>query len=159
MDTQESVTLTETEQLQVQAVVDELLGVLELSGTAEVVLGTDAIEVILDTPDTGIVIGYHGEVLESFQLILSLAVAKKLGRFTPVSVEVGDYKKNRTEYLRNLAQQTKERVISEGRDFSLSNLKAWERKTVHLLLKDDPEVVSESIGEGKERTLIIKPRG
>ena len=113
----------------------------------------------METKDTGMVIGYHGEVLESLQLILSLAVAKKLGRFVRVSIEVDSYKKNRTEYLHNLAEQIKEKALAENKEQVLSSLKSWERRIVHLYLQEVmTQVTSESSGEGKERVLIIKPR-
>ena len=112
----------------------------------------------METKDTGIVIGYHGEVLESLQLVLSLAIAKKLGRFVRVSIEVDGYKKNRTEYLHNLALQVKEKVLSENKEQVLSSLKSWERRIIHLYLQNDDQVTSESEGEGKDRVLVIKPR-
>ena len=136
----------------------ELLDVLEIDGTFELSFEDDTFHVLLGTQDMGIVIGYHGEVLESLQLIASLAVSKKLGRFVRVSIEAGDYKKNRTEYLNNLAVKTKERVLSEQREISLSNLKSWERRVIHMFLQNDNEVVSESQGEGRERVLVIKSR-
>ena len=124
----------------------------------EILETEEAIEVVLETEDTGIIIGYHGETLESLQLVLSLLLAKANGEFKRVSVEVGDYKKNRTEWLERLALDAKERALTEGKEVYLSELKAWERRVVHLLLQDDKEVVSESSGEGKDRVLVIKPR-
>ena len=73
-------------------------------------------------------------------------------------LEVGDYKKNRTEWLERLALDAKERAISENKEVYLSDLKSWERRVVHLLLQDDKEVISESSGEGKDRVLVIKPK-
>jgi spoIIIJ-associated protein len=118
----------------------------------------EAISVTLETEDTGIIIGYHGETLEALQLVLSLLLAKKRGEFKRVSLEVGDYKKNRSEWLERLAQDAKERAITENKEIYLSDLKSWERRVVHLLLQDDKEVVSESTGEGKDRVLVIKPK-
>lgn len=103
-------------------------------------------------------IGYHGETLEALQLLLALAIARKNGKFTRVSIEIGEYKKNRSEYLERLAVQTKERVLGEGRDIVLSELKSWERRVVHMILQDDPEVFSESMGEGRNRVLVVKKR-
>lgn len=118
----------------------------------------EAISLSLDTEDTGIVIGYHGETLEALQLILALILAKETGAFKRVSIEVGEYKKNREEWLEKIAFDAKERALSEGREVYLSDLKSWERRVIHLLLQDDKEVVSESSGEGKERVLVVKPR-
>src|SRR3989304_10208873 len=63
----------------------------------------EEIKLTLDTQDSGMIIGYHGETLDALQLILSLVLAKKLGGFKRVSIEVGDYKKNREEWLKRLA--------------------------------------------------------
>jgi spoIIIJ-associated protein len=136
----------------------EFFKILEIEGDFELSQTEEAIEVLLNTEDSGIVIGYHGDTLESLQLILSLVLAKKLGEFKRVSIEVGEYKKKREEWLKNLALETKERVVSENREIYLSDLKSWERRIVHLLLQNDQEVVSESVGEGKDRVLVVKPK-
>jgi len=124
----------------------------------EILETEEAIEITLETEDTGIIIGYHGETLEALQLVLSLLLAKENGEFKRVSIEVGDYKKNRIEWLERLALDTKERALSEGKEVYLSELKSWERRVIHLLLQDDKEVTSESSGEGKDRVLVIKPK-
>ncbi|MEK7160223.1 MAG: R3H domain-containing nucleic acid-binding protein [Patescibacteria group bacterium] len=118
----------------------------------------EAISLSLETEDSGIVIGYHGETLEALQLIMSLILAKESGEFKRVSIEVGDYKKNREEWLEKIALDAKEKALTENKEVFLSDLKSWERRVVHLLLQDDKEVVSESTGEGRERVLVVKPR-
>jgi spoIIIJ-associated protein len=127
---------------------------------AEMAIAEDeeAIAITLETEDTGMVIGYHGETLEALQLVLSLILAKERGEFKRVSMEVGDYKKNRTEWLERLALDAKERALAQGKEVYLSELKSWERRVVHLFLQDDKEVSSESSGEGKDRVLVIKPK-
>lgn len=144
----------------IKEVVEDLLSRLQVQATAEVTLEEEGngAEVILQTEESGIIIGYHGEILEALQLISSLMVSRKLDRFVRISLEVGDYKKNRSEYLERLAMQTKERVLDEGRPHTLSSLKSWERRIVHMLLQNDDQVVSESMGEGKDRVLVVKPR-
>src|ERR1035437_10215158 len=96
----------------------------------EITEDEEAISVALETEDTGIIIGYHGETLESLQLVLSLVLAKANGEFKRVSIEVGDYKKNRTEWLERLALDAKERALSDGKEVYLSELKSWERRVV-----------------------------
>jgi len=120
--------------------------------------GEESVEIVLNTKDTGVVIGYHGDTLEGLQLVLSLCVARNLGRFVRISIDVGDYKKNRTEFLKTLAMETKERVLTEGKEIAVPELKSWERRIVHLLLEKDKEVISESQGEGRDRILVIRPK-
>ncbi len=150
--------MPEDKQVVIHSTVSELFHKLDISGTFELVERDDIVEVVLTTQESGMVIGYHGETLDAMQFLLSLMVAKKLGSFVRISLEVGDYKKNRSEYLERLAIQVKERVLAEGREHTLPDLKPWERRIVHLILQDDDEVTSESIGEGKERVLVVKPK-
>lgn len=131
---------------------------LGVTGKVEVVEEEDLISINLQTEDTGMVIGYHGETLESLQLVLALVLAKETKEFKRVSIEVGDYKKNRTEWLEKIALDAKDKALATQKEVYLSDLKAWERRIVHLLLQDDKEVMSESDGEGKDRILVIKPR-
>ena len=142
----------------VEEVVGKLFSALEIDGTFSIEEDGEIINVLMETKDTGLVIGYHGEALESLQLILSLAIAKKLGSFRRVSIEVDGYKKNRVEYLEKLAQQMKEKALEENQEQVLNDLRSWERRVVHMILQDDDAVVSESEGRGRERVLVIKPK-
>ncbi len=153
----------------IKTVATELFGLLNIDGkfdilenksSAESVLDkeSESVDIILDTKDTGIVIGYHGDTMEGLQLVLTLCIAKRLGRFIRVSLEVGDYKKNRTQWLKSLAQETRERVLAENKEIIIPELKSWERRVIHLELADDEGVVSASQGDGRDRVLVVKPR-
>lgn len=150
--------VTKDELTQIRKIAVDLLERLGITGEVEVNDTDETVDVLVKTEETGIIIGYHGEVLDSLQLVLSLMVSQSLGRFQRLTLEVGDYKKNRSEYLEKLAMQVKEKVIREGREHAVSSLRPWERRVMHMLLKDDPDVTSESVGEGRDRVLIIKPR-
>lgn len=150
--------LTEKDLQVIEQTVTELCEQLGISGTVSVAEDNGSANVVLETEDTGLVIGYHGEVLDAMQLLSSLMIAKKLDKFVRVSLEVGDYKKNRSSYLEKLAMQTKEKVLSENQEYSLPQLKSWERRIVHMLFQEDQEVESESVGEGRDRVLVIRPR-
>lgn len=154
----EELKLTTKERKEIEQLIEKLFVLLEIEGTFTLEEQADMLDVMMETKDTGMVIGYHGEVLESLQLVLSLAVAKKLGRFVRVSIEVDGYKKNRTEYLHNLALQLKDKALSENSEQVVPSLKSWERRIIHLFLQNDEQVTSESSGGGKERVLVIKPR-
>lgn len=146
------------EQKAIKETIKKLLKLLEIEGDFEIIKAGEEIEIVLTTKDGGIVIGYHGEILEALQLILSLCISKKIGHFIRVSLEVGDYKKERTNFLENLALQMKERVLEESQEVALSDLKSWERRIIHVFLQEDKDVASESTGVGKDRKLVIKPR-
>lgn len=146
------------EEQEAKKIIDSILKTLGVETEYELTSDTDGIDIVFNTEEKGILIGYHGEVLEALQLIFSLAISKSLGRFVRVSLEIGDYKKARTEYLTNLIEEMREKVLADQKEYPVYNLKPWERRIIHVILQEDKELVSESVGEGRERTLVIKPR-
>lgn len=147
-----------TENKNIEKSISQLFELVGITDPFELSVEEDVIKVVLATEDSGIVIGHHGDTLDSLQLVLAQVISKKTGEYKRVSLEVGDYKKNREDYLLSLAQQTKERALSESREVLLPNLKPWERRVVHMFLQEDEEVVSESVGEGRDRTLVVRPK-
>lgn len=150
--------LTKDEIKTAEKLVEELFKKLDVHAEMTIDGNEDSVDVRLQTEESGMIIGYHGETLESLQVLLSLALSKKVGRFVRVMIDVGDYRKNRTEYLENLAAQIKERALRENREQVVTALKSWERRVIHMLLKEDPDVLSESQGTGRERVLVIRPK-
>jgi spoIIIJ-associated protein len=142
----------------IEKVAEKLFKLLGVSSSFLIAEIAEGIEITLETEENGILIGYHGETLEALQLVLSLCIAKELGKFIRVSIEVGEYKKNRMDYLQNLVSETKEKVLVHGQPVSLPNLKSWERRFVHMLIQEDGQITSESSGEGRDRVLTVYPK-
>jgi spoIIIJ-associated protein len=115
----------------------------------------DGYKVGIDTEENALLIGKHGNTLSSLELVLSLMVAKKSGEFKRVLLEVGDYRAEREEYLKELANRMREEVASSGYEKTIRGLKAWERRLIHLMLQEDESVTTESRGEGRDRVLVI----
>lgn len=137
----------------------ELLETLSLKGKISASENDGNVEISIDTDDSSLLIGYHGENLEAFQLILSFLISKKLGDFHRVLVNVGDYRQRREEKLKQLATTAKEEALEKEDEVILPNLSSGDRRVIHLFLQNDEEVTSESRGEGESRQLIIKPKG
>ncbi len=146
--------------LAIEDEVKDLISELGISVTVKVdfdeSLGTVGIQI--DSSEAAALIGFHGEMLQSIQLISSFLVHKKLGEWFKVLVNVGDYRQKREEQLRNLAMNLAMKVKFSGEAQTVSNLIPSERRIVHLALSGNPDVTTESEGEGKERRLIIKPK-
>lgn len=144
---------------QVKKITEEFLAKLEIAGDVTVdVDETGAYRVHIETEETGLLIGFHGKTLESFQILLGILVSKKLSEWVRVYVNVGDYREKREEALMFMAQRAAERVIATGRPVELTRLTASERRVIHLTLSGDERVMTESIGEGDSRTLVVKPK-
>lgn len=108
--------------------------------------------------ETGLLIGHHGETLTSLQTVLGLTFRQKTGEWKRILVNVGDWREKQEEYLKEMAGVTAERAKQTGEPQNLYNLSAAQRRVIHLALSEDREVETESLGEGDERYLIIKPR-
>src|SRR3990167_2214708 len=96
---------------EVKQITEDLLKRLEVVGTVAVDMDeTGAYQVQMDTEETGLLIGYHGKTLESFQILLGIIVSKKLATWVKVYVNVGDYREKREETLMLMAQRAAERA-------------------------------------------------
>lgn len=103
----------------------------------------------------GALIGYHGEVLSSLQLILSLAAYRKFGEWLPLTVDADNYRKEREGKLRTLAESAVDKVRFLLRPVSLPPMPAYERRVVHMVIAEFDDVVSESAGEGRDRHVVV----
>ena len=130
-------------------VTEDLLSRLGIAGAVSVDIDeTEAYRVHIETEETGLLIGFHGRTLESFQIILGLLVSKELEKWVRVYVNVGDYREKREEALMLMAQHAAERAIAIGRPIELVNLSASERRVIHLTLSGDERVETESRRRG-----------
>jgi spoIIIJ-associated protein len=147
------------EQQTVQQVTEDFLSRLGVVGDVVVDIDeTNAFRVHIETEETGLLIGFHGKTLESFQIILGLLVSKALGNWVKVYVNVGDYREKREEALMYMAQHAAERALASGRPVELTRLSPSERRVVHVTLAGDDRVATESVGEGDGRVLVVKPK-
>ena len=113
----------------------------------------------IETDDPGTLIGYHGETLYSIQLILAMIVYRQTGEWVRVLVNVGDYRERRQESLEKMALAAAQKVRFSGEAQALPPMNSAERRMVHLALTKDPEVVTESDGEGDQRRVVIRSKG
>jgi spoIIIJ-associated protein len=110
-----------------------------------------------DEDAMGLLIGRRGETLRSLQFIVNLLVSRKVQKWPQVVVDVGNYRQRRQESLEGLARRMAERVRQSGRPLTLEPMGAYERRIVHLALRSDPTVYTESSGEGENRKVVIYP--
>ena len=116
-------------------------------------------ELILDitAPDLAVLIGRHGRTLESLQTLVSLLVSRKLGFRYPVSIDVEGYKSRRHDKVIGMAKSAASRAVSQGRTVNLPPMSAYERRLVHIALRDDDRVSTHSEGVDPERRVVIAP--
>jgi spoIIIJ-associated protein len=91
------------------------------------------------------------------QYIASLIVGKELGHSIPMVVDVEGYRKRREQQIRQLARRVADQAIKTGRRQILEPMPANERRLVHIELRDNPDVTTQSVGEEPRRKVTIIP--
>lgn len=110
-----------------------------------------------DEQAMGLMIGRRGETLHSLQFLLNLLVSRRMQKWPQMIVDVGNYRQRRRESLEGLARRMAERVRQSGRPIMLEPMAAYERRIVHLALREDQTVYTQSTGEGEGRKVVIYP--
>jgi spoIIIJ-associated protein len=107
--------------------------------------------------DLSILIGPRAETLNALQYIASLIVGKELGHAIPMVVDVEGYRKRREQQIRQLARRVADQAVKTGRRQILEPMPANERRLVHIELRDNPNVTTQSVGEEPRRKVTIIP--
>lgn len=137
----------------------ELLGHLEVKAEAKVSKKEDLITIQLQTEEPGLLIGYHGQTLDSLQRLLSLMVYHQKGEWIRLLVNVNDYRQKRQIILEKMALSVAQKVKFSGESQTLLPMSSFERRIIHLALAKDPEVETDSEGEGGQRRVVVRPGG
>lgn len=141
----------------VKQAAEEMLQQMDLAAAVMVTPTEGDVSLVnVETEESGLLIGYHGETLSSFQLLLGQIVTKRANEWVRIVVEVGDYRAKREEQLIQMARSYAEQVVATGQPIALPSLPPIERRIIHMALQDNPEVETYSEGEGNMRRLIIK---
>ena len=146
-------------------VVRDLLEKMRVKATIQSKIGEAADEVdsrviMIDIlgDDLSFLIGRHSEVLHSLQYITSLIVGREVGHWVPLIIDVQGYRERRERQLRQMASRMADQVAKTGRRISLEPMTATERRIIHLALRDNSEITTESIGEEPNRKVVIYPK-
>ena len=106
----------------------------------------------------GALIGRKGERLSALQHLVNLMLSRRMGDWTRVLVDVEDYRGRRERQLAEIARRAAERVAETGKMLQLEPMSALERRWIHIALRDDPAVITQSIGEEPNRRVVVLPR-
>ena len=143
--------------------IDALQGILKYFDVGEVMIDEyegDERELILDiTGDNlAVLIGRHGKTLDALQFIVSAITTRVLGFRYPVVVDVEGYKNRQRQKIESLARSAASRADQQHKAIKLRPMTPYERRIVHIALRDDDRVETASEGEGSSRHVVVLPR-
>lgn len=142
----------------ITSVTENLLKRLEIQAQVSVSEQDGATQVIIESDEAGVLIGHHGRNLEALQILVGQLIFKQLGEWVRIVLTVGDYRERRKQQLTELAESAAARVVETQAPVELGELTPAERRIIHMVLTDHPQVATESVGEGRDRKLTVKPR-
>jgi len=142
-------------------VLSDILRAMGIQATVDVNgSGEEGVPVSLNIEgdDLGVLIGRRGQALSSLQYLVRLIVAEKLKKWISINVDVDWYKKRHYESLKKLALRLGEQVARRRRPITMEPMPPDERRIVHITLADNPDVSTQSTGEGDGRRVVIQSR-
>ena len=146
----------------IKKIVSEFLVHLGLDFTDVEVEKTDdkSFRVNITSDDPSLLIGYHGDHLQSMQKILKIVIYKQVGEEYEIRLDVDDYRKRQEENVLTIASQKAEEVRETKVKVALPPMSPYFRRLVHLHLMTDEwtDLETESMGEGDYRQVVIKPK-
>jgi spoIIIJ-associated protein len=136
---------------------EDLLSFFGLNTDVYATSEDDVIE--LNVPSThlnGFLIGQRGDTMRSLQFIVSNALRNNGHQYTRVNVDIADYKKQRAHQLEQRAGEWIGKVKQSGEEMILQPMNAADRRIVHKVA-NEAGLITESVGEGRERHIVLKP--
>jgi spoIIIJ-associated protein len=143
--------------------VDDILRILDIDAEISIRepltpgdgLGSALAVIDIKGDDLGLLIGRRGDTLVALQYLVNLILARRYPGKGSVTVDVEHYRHRNEERIIALAQRMADRVRQTGTPITLEPMSAAERRLVHITFADDPELETNSIGEGENRKVVI----
>lgn len=125
-------------------------------GTVSEEMDVIDLDIKLDEPQ--ILIGQQGQTLFEIQRLLKMILNRKFQKVFYFNLDINGYKKQKVEYLKNLAKDLADQVALTKTEKKLSPMSSYERRIIHSELSQRVDVVTESQGEGQDRHIVIRPK-
>ena len=126
--------------------------------TVTAVTEQDRLTLRIEGGNAGILIGRKGQTLDAMQFLTDKIINRKSDARVRVKVDIEGYMETRKSNLRHLAYKMADKAKKTGRPATINQMSAQDRRIVHLALKDDTNVRTQSMGDGYYRRLVIFPK-
>ncbi len=139
-------------------VLENLLSLMEVEGSVEMTPSEDEktpINFSINTSNPGVLIGRRGQALSALQYMVNFLASRRLKSGVKVLVDVADYRKRRREELQNMAMKVADLVKTKQQSITMEPMGAWERRIVHLTLREEEGVITGSVGYGERRKVVV----
>lgn len=136
--------------------IKEFAQLIQIPIDCEVLKKEDSYQVTLVSDQNAILIGKEGRTLNALQLLIKQAIKKETQLNIKLNIDASNYKLKKLKGLERQIRELAHEVLESKIDVSLDPMNSYERRLVHSMISEYKNLQSESIGEGRERHIIIK---
>ncbi len=140
----------------IKEIIADLSRLLEIDLNSEIRVHENIFNVLLVSSNNAILIGKEGKTLEAIQTLIRQIVQNNTDMDIKVNIDIADYKNNKIKNLERVVKKIAYEVQKSKVEASLDPMNSFERRAIHNLIKDMDHLTTESIGEGKNRHIVIK---
>lgn len=144
----------------IKQTIQELLEKMGFSGAVSISQSTEDDSIICNittVADSHFLIGQHGVNLQAFQHLARLIVRKQVPEKIRFVLDVNNYRQQKNQSVIEQALGAAEEAISQHRSVAMKPMSTYERRIAHLELSKNSKVTTESVGEGEDRKIVVKP--
>src|SRR3989344_5625544 len=146
------------EKEKIKEIVEELLAKIGTFGEVSILETADNTQFQIRTQEAGLLIGEGGENLIALNHLVKRIVEAKMGKLSlPFAVDANDYQRQKAEEIKDLARLSAQRVRYFKKEIHLRPMSSYERRIVHAILTEYPDIMTQSVGEEPNRKVVIKP--
>lgn len=137
----------------------QLLRLSGLEAEQELISSSKQIQILLTSEESSLLIGRHGQTLDALQSLVGTMTDRLTTDRTPIVLDIDGYRTRRHDFLQRLAEKMSRKVRQSGKSAVTPPLVLSERRILHELFKQDPELESRSRNhEGDRKIIVLQPR-
>lgn len=149
--------ITEKEAQEIKVISEEFFCKIDPHAKVSVDSSGESLLVSIDMDQPQRWIGQNGQTLMDIQHLLRIITKKKIGEDCRLELDINEYKKKKISYLTETAAMIANEVAFTGKEKALPPMSSYERRIIHVALKDRGDIVAQSEGEGDMRKVVIRP--
>jgi spoIIIJ-associated protein len=144
----------------IKKTIEELIDKMGFTGNVSIVESDEIDSItcnITTETDSNFLIGQHGINLQALQHLARLIVRKHIPEKIRFTLDINKYRQQKNQSIVEQARQAAKEAVSQGRSIFMDPMTTYERRIVHLELSQNSQVTTDSVGEGDDRKVVIKP--
>lgn len=141
---------------QIKQLIEKIISFFDANSSVDLSENEDTLRVNIRMDDAGFLIGANGDNLRELEFLLR-TILQRQNYGKRIFLDINNYRRLREDNLKDLAKEIAHKVTLTKKAHALPPMNAYERRIIHMELATNPDITTESEGEGPDRHLIVKP--